>query len=196
MIPTNFSSGMYQRLLRKTIFLIFLLSNFLSFGQKSEKTYYGIGGLYNFQTNGAAADVRARIPLYKEVFVSPRFAYFPASNIVHEYYLGLDLGYQLMRKHKFRPYAYLAGYYNNWTNTYEYAHKRPPQLNNFVFEGGAGITLCYKCLRPYIEYRYDTKWLEGSVGAGILFNWKCCFRSKRLSEKTCPAFKKKKFLLF
>ena len=165
-----------------------------AFGQRSGKVYYGFGGLYNFQTKGAAWDIRARIPVYKDIFISPRFSDFPVFNRIHEYYLGTDAGIKINKKHNVQPYAYVGGYYNNWMNSYDFYYNPKAQKNNFVFEGGAGIIFCVRCFRPYIEYRYDTKWKEGSLGAGILFNWSC-FRSKKASEKTCPKFKKR-FILF
>jgi len=184
------------RIFNPLLFLFSLLITIHSFGQKTEKVYYGLGALYNFQTNGVAVDLRARLPLYKNLFISPRLSYFPKFNNINEYYLGADLDYQFMKKHRLRPYIYAAGYYDNWINSYEFKHNPKAQKNNIVAEGGAGLIFCYKCLHPYIEYRYDTKWKEGSLGAGILFNWGCCFKSKKASEKTCPKFQKKKFILF
>jgi hypothetical protein len=177
------------KFIKKSLLLCFILYSISSFGQKKERVYYGIGALYNFQTQGVAYDLRVRIPLYRNIYVSPRFSYFPASNTIHEYYAGLDAGYQFMRKYRIRPYIYAAGYYDNWINSFEFPYNKKAQKNNIVAEAGAGLIFAWKCLHPYIEYRYDTKWLEGSLGIGILFNWTCCFNSKKSAEKDCPKFK-------
>ena len=44
------------------------------------------------------------------------------------------------------------------------------------------------CIDPYLEYRYDAKWKEASVCAGVLFNWGKCFNSHEPAEKRCPHF--------
>ena len=185
----NRQSPKVLKIIKKSIFLFLILISSTSFGQRKEKVYYGIGGLYNFQTNGAAYDLRVRIPFYRNFYVSPRLSYFPKFNTINEYYLGTDVGYQFMRKYKIRPYVYVAGFYDNWINSSDFPYNKRAQKDNAVAEGGAGIIIVGKCLHPFIEYRYDTKWEEGSLGIGILFNWTCCFNSKKSAEKNCPAFK-------
>lgn len=165
--------------------LIFLFSPAFAQKKGKEPTLYGFGVLYNFQTNGAAIDLRAKIPVYKNTYVIPRISYFPALNNIHEFYLGADVDYHVYRYKRIIPYVYLGGFYNNWINHAEFVSKKAKK-NNFVFEGGVGTVFDFGCLNPFLEYRYDTKWKEGSLEAGLLLRFGQCFNKKK--KIRCPAF--------
>ena len=154
--------------------------------KQKEKTMFGLGAFYNFQTEGVAIDLRARIPVYKNTYVVPRLSYFPGINNIHEFYLGADVNYQFLKYKKLRPYALLGGFYDNWINSSDFISSKAKK-NNFVLEGGAGVMFNLGCLNPFIEYRYDTKWKEGSLGAGVYFKFGECFGKKRQKIR-CPAF--------
>jgi len=175
--------------MRKQISFIFFLclSSLVFAQQKKSSPLYGIGVLHNFQTKGTAIDLRASIPVFKTLFVSPRFSYFPAFNDIHEYYIGTDLDYHLPLKSKIVPYVYVGGFYNNWINSSDF-HNKKSKKNNVVFEGGAGILFSFNCIHPFLEYRYDTKWKEGSLGAGIMLQFGECFDTKSGRAKKCPRF--------
>ena len=175
--------------MRKQIILfIFLSLSTIVFAQhKKGSPLYGIGAMHNFQTKGTAIDLRASLPVIKHLYVSPRFSYFPAFNNIHEYYLGTDIDYHIPLKNRLIPYVYAGGYYNNWINSIEFQNKKS-RKNNVVFEGGAGILFSFNCIHPFLEYRYDTKWKEGSLGAGIMFQFGECFNTPSKRAKTCPRF--------
>ncbi|MDD3877826.1 MAG: hypothetical protein PHT69_14490 [Bacteroidales bacterium] len=168
--------------------LMFLFAGFTSSAQRNsnkDKTMYGLGVFYNFQTESIGLDIRARVPLRKHLYVVPRFSYFPAMNKVHEFYLGADVNYTFARLRKFNFYALLGASYDNWINSSERNSPKAKQ-HNFVVEPGCGVLWNRGCLNPFLEYRYDTKWLEGSLGLGVLFNFGDCFsRNKKVK---CPAF--------
>jgi len=169
------------------IFLsLFLIKNQLS-AQKKEKesTLFGFGAIYNFQTNGGALDLRAKVPVYKNTYVVPRFSYFPSLNNIHEFYLGADANYHVYRYKNLIPYVHLGGYYDRWINSDEFITNKAKK-NNFVFEGGAGVVFDFNCLNPFLEYRYDTKWKEGSLELGLYLRFGKCF--KRKTKIRCPAF--------
>ena len=175
----------------KELYIFFLLFSFTisSFAQNKnktkEKTMFGIGAFYNFQTQGAALDLRARIPVYTNTYVVPRLSFFPGFNNIDEFYLGADANYQYYHYKKIKPYTLLGGFYDNWINAADFSSPRAKK-NNFVFEAGTGVLFDLGCLNPFIEYRYDTKWLEGSLGAGVYFKFCKCFTKKKKIK--CPAY--------
>lgn len=175
--------------MKKYFFILIFISLGLIANAQSRKgsALYGLGVLHNFQTNGTAIDLRAGFPIIGNLYVSPRFSYFPAFNDIHEFYAGTDLDFYLPLKRTLVPYVYAGGYYNNWINSSDYQNKIS-RKNNFVFEGGAGIILSFKCFYPFLEYRYDTKWKEGSVGAGLLLRLGECVNMKSGGARNCPRF--------
>jgi hypothetical protein len=154
---------------------------------KTPPTLYGLGGYYNFQNKGFAIDLRAKIPVFTNAYISPRISYYLPFNKIHEIYGGIDADYHFLKYKFLNPYAYLGFYYDNWINSSDYNNDKAKQ-NNFLPEGGLGIVFdLKKCWFPYLEYRYDPHWKEGSVGAGILFNFKCMFDARaRKIKNSCP----------
>lgn len=171
------------------IFALILTISFNSYGQVKkkdrEKTLFGIGAIYNFQTSGAALDLRAKIPVYKNTYVVPRLSYFPGLNNIHEIYFGADVNYHIYRYKNMIPYAHLGAYYDRWINYDDFITTKA-KLNNFVAEGGVGVVFDFNCLKPFIEWRYDTKWMEGSLEIGLYLKFGDCFKKKK--KIRCPAF--------
>jgi hypothetical protein len=150
--------------------------------QAQEPWALGIGGIYNFQTDGIGADIRAYIPLTYRLTVSPQFFIFP-TNIVHEFYAGVSLQYTVLFIRNWQLYALGAGYYNNWYN-YSSFDSKIAKPNNFSGEVGAGFMRSHGCLKPFIEGRYDTKWMEARLHIGILISFNDCFSPRHL----CAAY--------
>jgi len=176
----------FKELFIISLLLFFTIPTYAQIKKEKEKTLFGLGTVYDFQTNGASLDLRVKIPVYKNTYITPRLSYFPAGNNIHEYYLGADADYHFYQYKKIKPYAYLGGFYDNWINYKDFSSNKVKK-NNFVFEGGTGVVFDLGCLNPYIEYRYDTKWKEGSLGAGVFFKFCKCFKKKR-EKIRCPAF--------
>jgi len=150
--------------------------------QDKEPWALGIGGIYNFQTNGIGAELRAYIPIVDKLAVSPQVSIFP-SNVVHEFYAGLSVQYTLFDIRNWHLYALGAAYYNNWYNYTSFDTKIAKQ-NNFAEDVGAGLMRSFGCLKPYIEGRYDIKWKEARLHIGILISFNDCFAPKQ----HCPAY--------
>lgn len=155
--------------------------------QKKGSALYGVGAFYNFQNKGASIDLRAKFPIVKNLYVSPRFSYYPAFNNIHEYYAGTDIDFHMPLKRKLIPYVFAGGYYNNWINSSDY-HNTKSKKNNFAFEAGAGLLLTYKCFYPFLEYRYDAKWKEGLLGAGLMLKIGECMNTSISRATKCPRF--------
>lgn len=177
--------------------IIFFSLSFAFLHAQKSNVMFGIGGLYDFQDKGAAIDSRAMIPVRSHFYITPRISFFPSFNNVHELYGGADFDYFFLKRHRINPYVFAGGYADDWFNYKDFSTKKAKQLS-IVPEGGAGIIFGRKCFHPYIEYRYDAHWQEGSLGAGIILKFGGCFgggagngdaqgTSKR-SANHCPHF--------
>jgi len=144
----------------------------------------GAGGIYNFQTNGIGAEVRAFVPITERIAVSPQIHYFLPFNTIHELYAGLAVQYSLFPKRNWTVYPLAAVYYNRWIN---YSNFEGPVVkpNNVSEQIGIGLMKGSGCLRPYIEQRYDFKWKEFNLHLGLLFYFGDCFTR---SPDRCPAY--------
>ncbi len=133
----------------------------------------GIGAdlMYNFQTESFGAGARVSIFPNSTISFVPQFSYYPGFNKVHEYYLGLGLEYKFWRPKKLVFYLIGHGAYNSWLN-YETSAMDGAQQTNWNLEGGIGVTN-NKCLRPFLEYRYNLKFQETHLRLGLLYIFGC-----------------------
>lgn len=169
-------------MIKKIVFL-FLLSSSLVGSAQEDRWALGLGGIYNFQTNGFGIDTRAYIPLTYRIAVSPQFHYFIPMTI-HEFYAGLAIQYSLFPERKWTIYPLISAYYNNWVN-YNNFEGTIAKQNNLAPEVGLGLMKRTGCLRPFLEGRYDTKWKEANIHLGILFSFGGCY-SRTIDQ--CPAY--------
>ncbi|TAL58743.1 MAG: hypothetical protein EPN85_10860 [Bacteroidetes bacterium] len=134
---------------------------------------FGIGAdiMYNFQTESFGAGVRGNFFPNRTLSIVPQFSYYPGFNKVHEYYLGLGLEYKFLRLNKFDFYAIGHGAYNSWIN-YASSAMDGARQTNWNLEGGLGVTT-KKCLRPFLEYRYNLKFQETHLRLGLLYLFGC-----------------------
>jgi hypothetical protein len=172
-----------QHLTLSTILLIFFLSCSPAVAQK-EYWAIGVSGMYDFQTNGLGGGVRAYIPVWRHLAVSPQFNYYFPFDKVHEYYAGLALQYSLFPNRRWSIYPLFAGYFNKWQNASDFTGKNAT-ANNIAEEGGIGIMKGSTCWRPFAELRYDFKWSEYSLHIGILYSFGDCHRR---AIDVCPAY--------
>ena len=174
-----------QKILIISVLIFFSTATFAQ-GDRSP-VFFGIGGTYNFQTEGKAAEARVMLPLSNSFFFSPRISYFPSFNKINEYYAGADIDYFINLNSVLYPYLYAGVYYDNWINNNEFNSAKATR-NNVNPEGGVGLAFDLGCINPYIEYRYDAKWKEGWLGAGLLIHFGSCFGSGRPSVNKCTHF--------
>jgi hypothetical protein len=174
-------------------FLFCFLLFILCIAAKSQNI--GIGGdiMYNFQTESFGAGARVSVFPNNRLSFVPQFSYYFAFNKVNEYYLGLGLEYKIIRR-KWNIYAIAHGAYNRWINSEE-----SPMINsdpnNWNVEGGLGISN-NRCLRPFLEYRYNVKFRETHLRLGILYIFGCKGGSsqgirsgnRNNNHNRCPAY--------
>lgn len=170
------------------ILSLFLASVFFlsSFCGKAQNVGIGADVMFNFQTESLGAGARVSIFPNKTLSIVPQFSYYPGFNKVHEYYLGLGLEYKFARLQKVDFYAIGHGAYNSWIN-YSVSAMDGAQQTNWNLEGGIGITT-KKCLRPFLEYRYNLKFMETHLRLGILYVFGCKGGGSKKSHVSCPAY--------
>jgi len=151
----------------------------------------GVGGdlMYNFQTESAGGGLRVNIFPNRRLSFVPEFSYYPGFDLVNEYYLGLALEYKFYRISNFNFYAIGHGGYDDWVNWAD-SPLKGAQQNNWDLEGGIGVTT-NKCLRPFMEYRYNVRFRETHLRIGLLYIIGCNGgggSSGRRSIDDCPQF--------
>ena len=148
----------------------------------------GADAMYNFQTESFGAGARVNIFPNNRLSFVPQFSYYFGFNKVEEYYLGLGLEYKVLRIKSFNFYLVGHGAYNSWLNYRESAMEGAEQ-SNWNLEGGAGIST-NKCLRPFMEYRYNLKFKETHLRLGLLYIFGCKGNGggHGRNKELCPAY--------
>ena len=154
----------------KNIFILSFLFLLPLLG-KSQNIGIGADVIYNFQTESVGAGARVNIFPNNRLSFVPQFAYYFAFNKVNEYFLGLGLEYKFIQRKRVNFYVIAHGAYNNWMN-YEASPMKGAKPNNWNLDGGIGITT-NTCLRPFLEYRYNLKFMETHLRLGVLYIFGC-----------------------
>jgi len=155
---------------------------------KAQNIGIGADVMYNFQTESLGAGARVSIFPNRTISFVPQFSYYPGFNKIHEYYLGLALEYKVLRLKTFNFYLLGHGAYNSWLN-HESSEMTGAQQTNWNLEVGIGVTT-NRCLRPFLEYRYNAKFQETHLRLGILYIFGCKGggKGKGSKNKLCPAY--------
>ncbi|MES2286653.1 MAG: hypothetical protein V4547_13275 [Bacteroidota bacterium] len=152
----------------------FLILPFISlmplFG-RSQNIGIGADVIYNFQTESIGAGARANFFPNSRLSIVPQFSYYFAFNKINEYYAGLGLEFKFIRRERVNFYAIAHGAYNVWIN-YAASPLEGAQPNNWNLEGGIGVST-NTCLRPFLEYRYNLKFMETHLRLGVLYIFGC-----------------------
>lgn len=129
----------------------------------------GIGAdvMYNFQTEGIGAGARVSFFPNNRLSIVPEFSYYFPFNKVNEFYAGLALEYKFIRQPRFHVYAIAHGAYEQWLN-YEQSPMKTAKPVNLDLEAGLGIATNTR-LRPFLEYRYNIRFLETHLRLGVLY---------------------------
>jgi hypothetical protein len=133
----------------------------ISLAGKSQNVGIGADVMYNFQTESFGAGARVNFFPNNNLSLVPQFSYYP----------GLGLEYKILKLRKFNFYLIAHGAYNSWLN-YASSPMEGAKETNWNLEGGAGITT-NKCLRPFLEYRYNLKFQETHLRLGLLYIFGC-----------------------
>ena len=163
------------------VFFIFLSS----FAAGAQNVGIGADVMYNFQTESIGVGARVSIFPNNRLSFVPQFSYYPGFNKIHEFYLGMGLEYKFLLRDKYHLYAIAHGAYNNWLN-YSVSAMDGAKQTNWNLEGGIGIST-NKCLRPFLEYRYNLKFRETHLRLGLLYILGCKGNGGK-SHGLCPAY--------
>jgi hypothetical protein len=161
--------------LKRLIFTIAVLVA-VSYEGKSQNVGVGADVMYNFQTESFGAGVRVNVFPNNRLSIVPQASYYFSFNKVEEYYLGVSLEYKVIQREKINLYVLGHGAYNNWIS-YERSPMEGAKPNNWNGELGLGISN-NKCLRPFLEYRYNFNFKETHLRLGLLYIFGCNTRSK------------------
>ena len=177
-------------MLKKFLFVLFL--SFQATFIFSQKIGIGLGGIYNFRTSSIGYDIRLHWQVTPTIAIVPMYNRFPSFNKVFEQYYGADVDFTFMHSN---PTLYMLGNlaHNDWYNYSEF-HNEYAQPTAFTQEVGIGARFFKKCLKPYLEFRYNIFWQEFNLRAGVLFFFGNCDGSRRgggrhrSGRATCPAY--------
>jgi hypothetical protein len=158
------------------LFSVFFVSNLLA------QSEVGFSGIYNFQTESLGIGARSIFREKKQIQISPQFSYFLPTNKIHEFTLGASAQYNFLKRKKIQSYTLVHLGYNRWMN-YESSDMNDARLNNWNAEIGVGVVFGKK-IKPFVEWRYNTRHQEGMLHVGLMFN-KNSFKGKK--EK-CAAY--------
>ena len=169
---------------KKNVLHSILLFFFITIAQNAYNQQVGIGGslLYNFQTQSFAGGLRAEIP-YKRIRIVPQLTYYPSFNKISEYYFGCAIHLDVLETARWRSYLIGMLSFNRWSN-FSLNPQLQAKANNWDGELGLGLTT-KRCIRPFIEYRYNFKWKETNLGIGFIYTFNCKGFKKRTSI-SCP----------
>lgn len=156
----------------------------------AQKFGLGASTMYNFQTESFGFGARANFFPNSTISFVPQFTYYPGIGEIREYMIGLGVEYKIRRGNKFTYYLMGHGAYNNWMN-YQASALENAQGTNWNVEAGIGVTT-NKCLRPFLEYRYNVKFMETHLRLGLLYIFGCSGGPKTGGRsgagKVCPAY--------
>lgn len=138
---------------------------------KAQTVGVGASAIYNFQSESFGAGARGSLFPTKRLSFSPQVSYFFPFNKVTEYTIGLAVEYKVYYRPKFHIYGLIHGGYNHWVS-YDKSALKNAKPNNWNLEGGIGIST-NKCLRPFLEYRYNVKFFETHLNLGFLYIFGC-----------------------
>jgi hypothetical protein len=158
------------------IFSVFFASNLLA------QSEVGFSGIYNFQTESFGIGGRTTFRGKEKIQISPQISYFLPVNKIHEFTLGASAQYNFLKSKKIQSYTLVHLGYNRWMN-YESSDMKDATLNNWNAEVGVGVVFGKK-IKPFVEWRYNTRHREGMLHLGLMFN-KNSFKGKK--EK-CAAY--------
>lgn len=170
--------------IKKTYFILFILLGLTLFS-KAQIIGAGASAIYNFQSESAGAGLRATIFPNKRISLTPQFSYFFPFNKVNEYTISLAVEGKVIKREKLNVYLLVNGGYNAWLN-YKESYMKGAKPNNWNLEGGIGIST-NTCLRPFLEYRYNVKFLETHLDLGFIYIFGC---NNYKDDTSCPTFNK------
>ena len=153
-----------------TIFVAMLSLFFLN-QTVAQEIGIGAAGMYNFQTSGWGAGVRVPIHPQEQVTWTPQLAYYFPFNKVNETIIGLGLEYKFLRMPNTDYYSILHVGYDNWANASQSALKGAT-IANWDCELGMGLA-GRNCLKPFVEYRYNLRFLETHLQVGFIYIFGC-----------------------
>jgi hypothetical protein len=138
---------------------------------KAQTIGIGADAMYNFQSEGYGVGGRISIFPNNRLSFVPQMSYYFPFNKVYEAYAGMALEYKIIKTKRINFYLIANGAFDYWMN-YKQSPMKDAKKKNLDVEGGGGISGT-KCLRPFIEYRYNVVFRETYLRLGIMYIFGC-----------------------
>ncbi|MGI6321460.1 MAG: hypothetical protein ACOXZK_11050 [Bacteroidales bacterium] len=155
--------------MKKSAFIILFLS-FL-FCANAQQFGVGASAIYNFQSEGFGFGFRGNLMPNTSFSLVPQFSFYPSFNKVNEWILGLGAEFKIVKTPQFFVYGLAHAGYNSWKN-FDESPMENAKKNNWNLEVGGGIST-WHCLRPFLEWRYNVKFMESPVQLGVIYVFNC-----------------------
>lgn len=156
----------------------------------------GVSAMYNFQTESVGFGLRGNIYPNKTISYVPQISYYPGIGPISELTIGCGVEYKFYKIRSFTFYSLAHAGYNRWMNPNPTVMENA-KPNNWNLEAGLGVTT-NKCLRPFLEYRYNIKFMETHLQLGLLYIFGCKGGKKKgggrgkfkssIGGRYCPAY--------
>lgn len=167
--------------------VVLILILFTSYFLNAQNFGLGASAMYNFQTESFGIGARVNFFPNSTISFVPQFTYYPGWGEINEYMIGMAIEYKIIRGNRFNYYLLVHGAYNSWLN-YDVSALKDAQPTNWNLEGGVGVAT-NTCLRPFLEYRYNIKFMETHLRLGLLYIFGCNnSKSGRSGGGICPAY--------
>jgi hypothetical protein len=156
--------------MRKLFFILIIA--YTPFILQGQNIGAGASAMYNFQSESLGVGARVNFFPNNTISYVPQFSYYSLFiGSISEWTLGLSIEAKVKRGNKLNWYVLAHGGYNHWSNAGSSALEGA-STTNWNLEGGAGVTT-NRCLRPFLEYRYNVKFQETHLRLGILYIFGC-----------------------
>jgi hypothetical protein len=180
-------------------YFVIIIFSFICISSFGQQIGVGASGIYNFQSESYGYGLRLSVFPTNNLSLTPQFSRFPSFNKVDEWTIGLGVEFKIIHFNKFFIYGLGHFGYNSWNN-YAESPIKDAVKSNWNTEFGIGISTKH-CLRPFVEWRYNIKFMESPVQIGLLYVFNCksgqnqrtarqgggrgVFKSKK---RGCPAY--------
>lgn len=174
------------------VVLIFChLVSYSQYNRNSPQNKYGGSAIFNMSNKSLGLGFRAEFPiqqidLLEGLSIVPQVSYFPEFNSIHEFYIGSGIHLNAYSYEKLMFYGLMNLSYNGWINN-EDTENRIGNFSNMGFEIGGGLSYpLFKCLHPFLELRFNFKWIDPMIQLGIMHNIRCNKRGAVPCSKVPP----------
>ncbi|NQY67587.1 MAG: hypothetical protein HRT72_07685 [Flavobacteriales bacterium] len=156
--------------MRVTLVLLIVVCQLFSINSFSQGRFgAGANAIYNFQSGGIGIGLQGDMNVSKRLILASLVDYYPSFNTYHELYVGIESIIPIFHvKKSWIGYPLLVGYYQMLFNHGSFGAEKS-KFSNFTYEAGLGFSKAKGTIKPLVELRYDIKWKEVNLRAGVMW---------------------------